>query len=79
MVAINIQPAYSLDEWIMFWKSKGAGDVLWAYDAGGNAIRSYRLFALGTEVIIDREGRVVFRSEGPADPNRLRTEVEKLL
>ena len=79
MVAVNIQPAISsLDEWIRFWKSKGAGDVIWAQDIGGAAIRNYRLLALGTEVIVDRQGRVAFRSDGPAEVRRIRTEIEKL-
>lgn len=79
VVAVNIQPFYSLDDWIIFWKSKGAGNVLWGQDIQGRAIRNYRLFVLGTEVIIDRQGRVAFRSDGPADPKRLRAEIEKAL
>ena len=79
MVAINIQPLYSLAEWRSFWKSTGAGDVVWAQDINGTAIRNYRLLALGTEVIVDREGGVAFRSNGPADQERLRAEIEKLL
>jgi alkyl hydroperoxide reductase subunit AhpC len=79
VVAINIAPIFSLDEWISFWKGKGAGDVIWAQDIDGSAIRQYRLLALGTEVIVDREGRVAFRSDRPADEERLRAEIEKLL
>lgn len=78
VVAVNIQPIFSLDEWTTFWKSKGAGDVIWAQDIGGAAIRNYRLLALGTEIIVDRQGRVAFRSDGPAEIRRLRTEIEKL-
>ncbi len=79
MVAINIQAYYSLAQWIGFWKSKGAGDVVWAQDGQGTAIKQYRLFALGTEVLIDRQGREAFRSNGPADHKRLRAEIKKLL
>ena len=80
MVAINIQPhIYTLEEWEGFWKQTGAGDVLWAQDTIGSGIRNYRLVALGTMVIIDRQGQVAFRSDGPARYNKLRSQVEKAL
>jgi hypothetical protein len=78
-MAVNIQPIFPLREWVEFWKSKGADDVLWAQDVRGRAIRDYRLLFLGTEVIVDQQGRVAFRSDGPAEPRRLRAEIEKLL
>ncbi len=78
MVAINIIPDYSLDEWRRFWKSTGAGDVLWAQDNAGAAAKAYRVVALGTEVIVGRAGTVAFRSDGPAGYSRLRTELEKV-
>ena len=46
-----------------FWEGTGAGDVLWAQDANETAIRAYQLRTLGTEVIVDREGAIAFRSE----------------
>jgi hypothetical protein len=79
VVAINFDPNYSLEEWTRFWQGIGAGDVLWAQDTTGSAIRAYELVALGTEVIVDRNGDVAFRSDGPAGLNRLRSEIEMLL
>ena len=32
VVAINIEPRYPLEAWKSFWKSTGAGDVLWGQD-----------------------------------------------
>ena len=80
VVAVNILPAsFSLDEWIGFWKSRGAGDVVWGQDRESSAVRKFLLLALGTEIIVDREGGVAFRSDGPADHQRLRAEIDKLL
>ncbi len=80
VIAVNIWPSnYSLDEWVGFWKRIGAGDVLWAQDANDTAIRAYKVMALGTEVIVDREGAIVFRSEGAAGYKELRSELEKVL
>ncbi len=79
MVAVNIQPSYSLEEWKGFWKSIGAGDVLWAQDSASSTIAKYELVALGTEVLVDRQGLVTFRSDGPARYGKLRSEIEKVL
>lgn len=79
VVAINIQPGYSLEVWRRFWRSTGAGDVLWAQDARGEAAQRYRLLALGTEVVVDRQGRIAFRSDGPSGHEKLRSEIEKVL
>ena len=79
MVAINFDPSYSLEEWVTCWKGIGAGDVLWAQDTDGSTIRAYQLFALGTEVVVDRKGAVTFRSNGPAGLKRLRSEIENAL
>lgn len=79
MVAVNILPAYTLEEWRAFWKRTGAGDVLWAQDAESQASKAYQLLYLGTEVVVDRQGRVAFRSDGPARYEALRAALEKTL
>ena len=79
MVAINFDPSYSLEEWVTFWKGIGAGEVLWAQDTDGSTVRAYQLFALGTEVVVDRNGAVTFRSNGPTGYEKLRSEIRKAL
>ena len=79
MVAVNIEPRSPLEQWVSFWKSTGAGDVLWGQDTDGSTVKDYRLLALGTEVIVDRQGSIVFRSDGSVGYKKLRSEVEKLL
>ncbi len=79
MVAVNIEPRSPLEQWVSFWKSTGAGDVLWGQDTDGSTVKDYRLLALGTEIIVDRQGSVVFRSDGSVGYEKLRSEVEKHL
>ncbi len=79
VVAVNIEPGYPLGYWVDFWKSTGAGNVLWAQDTSSSAARDFRLVALGTEVLVDRQGRVAFWSDGPAGTKKLRAEIEKVL
>lgn len=79
-MAINIDSVSStLQEWTAFWRAVGGGEVLWAQHTENGATVAYRIQALGTTVIVDREGRVAYR-DGYATPyQRLREEIEKLL
>lgn len=80
VVAINIWPeVYPLDQWVDFWKGTGAGDVLWGQDVNGTTVKDYRLVALGTEIIVDRQGQLAFRSDGASGYQKLRSQIEKVL
>ena len=79
VVAINTQPFYGLQDWSIFWKNLGAGDVIWAQDTGNKAITAYNALTLGTTIIIDREGRIAYRDGGATSYAKLRDEVEKVL
>ncbi len=48
-------------------------------DVTNQAVQAYRLKALGSQVIVDRQGRVAFRRDGPAGYKKLRSEIEKAL
>lgn len=79
VIAINVEPRASLEDWTRFWKSSGAGDVVWAQDVNGTTIESYSLVNLGTEIIVNRRGRIVFRSDGPAEVRKLEAEIKGVL
>ena len=79
VVAVNIEPSYPLGYWVDFWKSTGAGNVLWAQDTYSNAAREFQLVALGTEILVDRQGRIAFRRDGPVGYKKLQSEIEKVL
>ena len=50
-----------------------------AQDTNSTTPRDYELVALGTEVVVDRDGLVAFRSDGPAGYERLRSAVDQAL
>ena len=79
VVAVNIERRLPLERWISFWQDTGVGEVLWGQDFEGTTIRDYELLALGTEIIVDREVLVAFRSDWSAGYERLRSEIQKIL
>ena len=79
VVAVNTSSWSSLDEWVAFWKSRGAGDVIWASDRGLEAARAFTVTSLGTTIIIDRQGRVSYRDGGATPYETLRARIEDAL
>ena len=79
MVAINTAPFASLADWKEFWKSKGAADVTWATDLDGRLVKLFKVFSLGTTIIINRGRRISYSDDGATPYEVLRSEVEKVL
>jgi len=79
VVAINTAPWNSLEEWKEFWKSLDAADVIWAADKDNQLVRQFKVYSLGTTIVIDRQGRISYRDNGATPYQTLRTEVEKIL
>ncbi len=65
VVAINLVPQYnSIEEWQAYLEEFGANDFVWASDTFDQlASRTYNVQSLGTTIIIDRNGQVVYRDE----------------
>ncbi len=78
-MAVNTAPFSSLEDWKDFWKSKDAADVTWATDAKGELLQQFRVFSLGTTVIIDRQGRIAYRDDGATPYEVLLAEVTEVL
>ena len=79
MVAINTAPFASLEDWKGFWESKGAADVTWATDSDGRLVKLFKVFSLGTTIIIDRHGRISYRDDGATPYRILESQVKSLL
>jgi alkyl hydroperoxide reductase subunit AhpC len=79
VLAINTAPWVSVEDWRDYWHSKGAADVSWANDLDQQMIKSFQVTRLGTTIIIDRQGRISYRDNGPTPYDVLRTEIEKTL
>ncbi len=65
VVAVNLLPqANSLEEWQAFLEEFGAADFVWAADTLDQlASRTYNIQSLGTTIIIDRDGQIIYRDE----------------
>ena len=79
VVAINQAAQFSLDDWETFWRSTGALSVIWAQDTNLMATRTYGVTALGTTIIIDRDGQIVYRDHKATSQETLQSEIEKVL
>ncbi len=78
-MAVNTAPFASIEDWKQYWKSKDAADVTWATDAKGELVQQFRVFSLGTTVIIDREGRIAYRDDVATPYEVLLAEVKAVL
>ena len=78
-MAINTAAFSSLQDWKDFWKSKKAADVTWATDAEGRLVQLFKVYSLGTTIIIDREGRITYRDDGATLYKILKAQVESVL
>lgn len=79
VVAINILPLYTLDQWKDYWvEGLGGEEVLWAQDTNRSA-QSIGVVTTGTSIIVGREGRISYRHVGFATYETLRAEVDKVL
>lgn len=79
MLAINTAPWIPVEAWRDYWHSKGAADVAWANDVGGQMVKSFEVTSLGTTIIIDRQGLISYRDSGATPYEVLRSEIEKTL
>lgn len=79
MVAINVLPRqFSLEDWKDFWWSvDGGDDMVVAEDIDMRAVSALKVRGLGTTIIINRNGQVVYRDSGATPYKTLRSEVDK--
>ncbi len=77
--AVNTAMFVSLKDLEDFWWTIDAADVTWATDAKGELVQQFRVYSLGTTIIIDREGHIAYRDDGATPYEVLRAEVEEVL
>ena len=86
VLAVNMDSGnYTTEEWFNFVNRyvpdglSGFAESSAVQDVNKQAARQYQLTTLGTEVLVDRQGQVALRSEGPMSYGKLSSEVERLL
>lgn len=78
-VVISVDPQDTADDLAVLRDRTRGQKLMWALDERQRALRAYGITATDTKVLVDAQGRIVFRSIGPTDLAVLRREVAKLL
>jgi thiol-disulfide isomerase/thioredoxin len=81
VVVVDIDPLSTperLQEFI-FASTLGTDSLSWAMDRDGSFSRSYNIRALDTTIILDRDGREIYRDTYPTPYDTLRDELRKVL
>lgn len=78
-MAVNIATEYTLGDWQTWWYRYTDRSVIWAEDTQGEAVMAFGVYAVGTKVIVDRQGRVVYRNTGAAGYDVLNAAVKQIL
>lgn len=80
VVALNMDPANFPDDFLRAYAEyQGFEGVTWAQDEGQQTTRAFGVRTLGATVILDADGRAVYRDAGMTEHEVLRREVERAL
>lgn len=78
VLAIDADPSDSLGQLRQFIGAAGNPPIQWAMDRTSAVTLAYRVRALDTTVVVDRQGRMVYRDEWPTDYQTLASVIRKL-
>jgi len=78
VLAVDADPNDSLGQLRQFIAAAGNPPIEWAMDRSSRVTLAYRVRALDTTVIVDRNGRMVYRDEYPTDYATLASVVKRL-
>jgi peroxiredoxin len=79
IIALDIDPTSTLELLGQFKQAAGNGPFVWAFDSDSKVATAYQVTSTGTTIIIDREGRIVYRGGFPTSYDVLKGELEKLI
>ena len=77
VIAVNVFSQIPLEHWEKFWRDAGGGDAIYAHDPRREAIRTLNVRTAGATVIIDKQGRIVFKDESATTYKVLKEAVER--
>lgn len=79
VVAVNIFAAAGLAYWKEYWQMAGGGNVIYAQDTRHEAMRALKVRYSGSTIVLNRNGREVYRDQSATDYETLKAAVEKAL
>ena len=79
IIALDIDPTSTPKLLGQFKQAAGNGAFIWAFDSGSKVATTYQVTSTGTTIIIDSQGRIVYRGGFPTSYDALKGELEKLI
>lgn len=79
LLMVSIDPSDTPQTIEEFQRKSGIQPLPWAIDKTGEVSRSLNIRALGSTVIVDREGRIAYRDASETDSETLERELEEVL
>ena len=79
LLMVSIDPSDTPQTIEGFQRKSGIRPLPWAIDKTGEVSRSLNVGALGSTVIVDREGRIAYRDASETDAETLERELEEVL
>lgn len=79
LLMVSIDPSDTPQAIEGFQRKSGIRPLSWAIDETGEVSRSLNVGALGSTVIVDREGRIAYRDASETDAETLQRELEEVL
>jgi thiol-disulfide isomerase/thioredoxin len=79
VVMVDIDPSSTPPALQQFIQVIGPNDLTWTFDSDGSFSQAYGLRILDATVILDKDGREVYRDSYPTGYETLKTQLERLL
>ncbi len=79
LLMVSIDPSDTPQTIEGFQRKSGIRPLSWAIDETGEVSRSLNVRALGSTVIVDREGRIAYRDASETDAETLERKLEEVL
>ena len=79
IIALDVDPTSTPELLDRFKQAAGNGAFVWAFDSGSKVATAYQVNSLSTAIILDGEGRIVYRGGFPTSYAALKGELEKLI
>lgn len=78
LIAIDVDPSSTPEALTNFKEAADNANITWAFDTGQQVTNDYQVQALDTTLILDSEGRIVYRDAFPTTYNVLKEALAEL-
>jgi thiol-disulfide isomerase/thioredoxin len=78
-VAVDVTSNVVAADLAPFLQAVGDNQLTWAMDSAGQFVRAYQINSLDTALILDREGREIYRNFQSSSDTEIRAALDRLL